>query len=395
MNKIDLIVVGQNYSTTLGLIQSAGEAGYLCGVVKTVVGYRTEKTPELASKYVVKHITVDRKKDEKLLSVLLEEFADNEVKRVLLPADDYAASFLDNHLSKLQKYFHLPSSCGVEGKLTLCMDKQRQAKMAEDVSLRTAKKWIVKYTREDINSILNGITYPCITKPQKSIGSPKTHIRKCSDRLELVSTLHEIFNTRPCDVLIEEYVNVKNEYTVPVLSIDDEVLIPVFIRKRMIGTGAHRGVTISGVIVNSDHYPDVVSKLQLFIKNSGLKGVFDIELFEDNNGFYFNELNLRGGAAGYALTRAGINIIDFWIKFCYGIPFDITRTNLNEGLTFMSDKAALDYLSAGYMSISEYRKLIKSSDFRFLVNNQDNGAKRAFARIELRTIMSRIIHSII
>lgn len=392
MKDVDVIVMGQNYSTTLGLIQAAGEAGFVCGVAKNTANLSQRLTPEQKSNYVSKYIVFDRRDDKKILDALIDNFSQSDKKIVLLPADDFCSLFIDRHLTFLEKYFYIPNSRHQEGEVKKLMDKQVQSEMATQAGLETAKNWSVQYRGDESLALPSGIIYPCITKPQISVGTPKTHIRKCNNETELRATLYDIFKERPCDVLIEEFINISYEYTVPILAYEDEVLIPAFIRKSYVGSGDHRGVTISGKVVNSNNYAQIVDSLKRLIKNAGLNGLFDIELFESSGRFYFNELNLRNGAAGYALTRAGINLPALWIKYCMGNPMDYKNESLKDGLTFVSDKAVLDSYSAGYIDLKTYRNIIKNADFRFIVDNPDMGAKKAFRKIEIKTIISSLVN---
>lgn len=389
MKNIDVIVVGQNYSTSLGLIQAAGEAGFSCGIIKSIVNVPKRSTPELLSDYVVKTALCNRQEERAFLDSLCKNFRKVDGKIVLLPADDYTVALVDKYRETLSRYYYLPSINGGAGSLSQNMDKFQQGKIASDAGLKTALSWVIS---AGSTIIPEDMEYPCITKPQMSVGSPKSFIKKCINQEELYSALLEIKTTKPCPVLIEEFIDVRREFTIPGISYNGTTLIPAFIRKQIIGKGIHRGVTISGEVLDSSHFPgDLLEKLVSFVRKMGYEGIFDIELFLTDNGFYFNEMNLRYGAAGYALTRAGVNLPAIYIRSCLGMYNKVLDKLPKDGLSFVSDKAVLDYLSSRQINYRTYRQIIRGADFRFLVSNKDKGAKKSFQKIERKVLISNII----
>lgn len=389
MNIIDVVVIGQNYSTSLGLIQATGEAGFSCGLVKSVVNVPKALTPDLASNYVVRYVICHRHRDQECMKALIEEFSSKEKRLVLLPSDDYSVALIDRNREQLAKHFYLPQIAGGAGSLVHNMDKFHQGKIALSVGLQTANNWTIK---AGSTTLPDDIIFPCITKPQVSIGSPKSYIKKCVSAEELRTVLEEIGSNKPCDVLIEEFVEVRQEFTVPGVSINGEVIIPAFIKKTLIGKGIHRGVTISGKVLSTSHFPKrIIDTLKSFVVEMAYEGIFDIELFLTDNGFYFNEMNLRYGAAGYSLTRAGINLPALYVRSCANQQSVLPNSLQRDGLTFVSDKAALDYLISRHIGYRTYRKLVGEADFRFLVDNKDKGARNAFKKIERKVVISNII----
>ena len=267
MKHVEVVVIGQNYSTSLGLIQAAGEAGYSVGVVHNSVFVPKNPSPEMLSKYVVKAIAISRE-DPTLLSKLIECFSLDSEKVVLLPADDYSVAFIDNNVSVLEEHFYVPSIAHEEGRMSLCMDKEFQSRLSESIGIPTARYWSIELDGTLDFSIPDDIIYPCITKPQLSIGASKSHIQICYNRGELRETLSEINGQNPCSILIEEYIQVDKEYTVPCIALMEEVFIPAFLRKEKIGAGTHRGVTISGTVVDSSHFSSVTEKIKEFIRRT-------------------------------------------------------------------------------------------------------------------------------
>lgn len=392
MKQIDLLIIGQNYSTSLGLINSAGEAGLSVGVVHAAVCPVHHLPLEVSSKYVKDYLIITNRLDEQemLLSIIMK-FSSKYDKVVILPADDYSVGFIDRNVVELERYFIVPNINHMAREMIRCMDKSRQSLMAIDAGLSTARWWKIDMDKNKKLSIPSDIIYPCITKPLRSIGASKTYIKCCKSRSELESHLEAVRQLKSCSILVEEFLCVDNEYTVPILAIGDEVHIPAFIKKNRIGSGAHKGVTITGTVISSDPFLKVVNSMKRLVKNAGLQGIFDIELLQCDDSFFFNELNLRSGAAGYALTRAGINFPAMWVDYCHGKCVSINNASFIDGLSFVSDKAAIENYGSGYMNLNEYRKVVHSSDIRFIVDCGDATIKHRFRLIIYRTILSRVI----
>ena len=391
MKQVDLVVIGQNYSTSLGLIQAAGEAGYSVGVIHNSAHPMSHSPLEFKSKYVIKHFVANRQNEQDLLKMLMLQFKGVSKKSVLLPSDDNSAAFIDRNISDLKKYFHVPSIKNAGEETAQSMDKSYQLKKAIEAGLPTAQSWSVFLDGKSPIAVPDGVSFPCITKPLRSIGSSKSFIRRCNNKDDLQRVLEEIDRSKPCPILIEEFINIDTEYTVPILAMGEEILVPVFLHKTRIGSKTHKGVTITGTVVSSSKFSNIVGGIKHLIKDLGLQGIFDVELLGSGDTIYFNEINLRYGAAGYALTRAGINLPAIWIEYCLGRQRKDDKLTFVDGLSFVSDKAAIEDYQAGYLNWKDYRRIVSSADFRFLIDNPDTPVVRGFRLIEIKALLSRLL----
>ena len=150
-------------------------------------------------------------------------------------------------------------------------------------------------------------------------------------------------------------------------------------------------MTIAGEVITSGQFPQTVDSIKQMVRNAGLQGIFDIELLQNGDTVFFNELNLRNGAAGYALTRAGINFPAMWINYCLNSQFIKGALSFKEGLSFLNDKAAIENYGAGYMTWKDYRETVRSVDFRFLYDSGDVAIKMGIISIEIKALLSRIL----
>lgn len=390
----EVIVIGQNYNTSLGLIKSLGEGGFRCSTVKfnkKISLFRTLfqvfLSPDLCSKYVDKWVTLAREPEEILVNSLIEKFSDETCKKIVLPADDYCAYVLDKNYQLLSDYFYVPHITHRESSLGDYMNKQNQKIIAKSSGINISKTWCVHIEKGEQPSIPKGIQYPCITKPQSSIGLPKSYIQKCNNFEELHSLLMLIAKETSCEILIEEYIEVEEEFTIPGISDGVNVMIPSFIKKIVIGKGSHKGVTICGKVKDSSLYQDECSKLIELVKTIGFTGIFDIEMLKSGNKFYLNEINFRNGAAGLSLTKAGINLPSIYVnKLLNGVSFPLSYLRPIE-LTFVNDKAALEHYLAGECSKTEYDNIVNHVTTRLIDNKDDRLAQMSFRLLRLKSFV--------
>ena len=394
----EVIIIGQNYNTSLGLIKSIGEGGFKCATVKfkrktsSLRAYlQIPFSPDICSKYVKKWVQILREPEETFIKGLIANFGDKTNKKLILPADDYCANVLDKNHLLLNEYFYVPHITDGKHSLGYYMDKQNQKDIAEKCGINVSKTWSVKIRKEAKPIIPDDIVYPCITKPQSSIGLPKSYIQKCNNVAELQTFLKHISKETSCEILIEEYIEVDEEFTIPGISNGIDVLIPSFLKKIVIGKGSHKGVTICGKVESSNLYQNECSKLVTLMKNIGFTGIFDIEVLKSGNKFYLNEINFRNGAAGYSLTKAGINLPSIYVnELLNGMSFPLSDFRPIE-LTFVNDKAALEHYIAGECSKAEYYTFINNVTTRLIDNKDDRLAQLSFRLLHLKSLIFKIL----
>lgn len=381
-----VVVIGQNYSTCYGIIRALGEAGYRCEVGKRI--HDTPKgflTPELKSKYVDKFAYLKTRDDAVMVQDIISYFAVKGEKRHLMPADDFCAALIDRNLQTLQEYFYLPSVNGVPGEVSKLMDKLYQKDIAKKYDVKTADICVID-RKENIDSFIpQDLPYPCFIKPLSSAGNPKHLMRKCNSYEELVSGLTEAFNERDCKMLVERYIDIEKEYTIPGIAVDGRVIIPSILEKTKVGAGGHKGVTITGKVLSAAPFDDIVMKLKRIIKNIGLTGIFDIEILVSNGEYYFNELNLRYGAAGYALTGSGVNLPALYVESMQnGVAVFKDEYKFKQGKTFVNEKAAFENYLAGHGKFNDFIKSIWRADIRFLISFSDIKVSFYFFKMVMR-----------
>jgi hypothetical protein len=127
-----------------------------------------------------------------------------------------------------------------------------------------------------------------------------------------------------------------------------------------------------------------------------LTGVFDIDLYESNGNVYFNELNTRIGASGFALINDIQNLPELFINYLLGA---LEKTSLfNKDFTkrsFASEKVVRERYYAGELSFKEYKKAINNADILSLKYDGDMGPYREFAKKDMILPIWRILRKLL
>ena len=393
----DVVVIGRNYSTSLGIIRALGFAGYYVDVVRLTKGKQRFTPPEVKSKFVRNYFTTSALVDEQcLIEALINKVAEKNCKKIIIPADDLTVHILDSNADCLSEYFIIPQLNGKNGDFKRYMDKGLQKELAIKCGLPVAKSWIVEINNKGIYTIPEDIQYPCYTKPNVSIGSPKTYIRKCDNDKELCTLLDEVAKKGVCAILIEEYLEVDKEYAVLGLSCDGKVLIvPGFIEAIKMGEGAHKGVTGVGRIIDASDRPKTIRMLKEYASQFGLTGLFDIDLIESKGVVYFAEINLRNGASGYGITATGINLPGKLIDYLLKNEWNDTIDKIKNNVIFASEKVLFENYEAGYCSWKQYKSYIKSADFSFIKCKEDMAPYRLFIMLTIIRRLQKFMKSVL
>jgi len=372
--KQKVIVIGRNYSSRLGMIRAVGMAGYDVIVIKTN-GLPDSKDIDAYSKYVKEYHYAKEPNRDELISVLLTLKSDKN-KTIIIPVDDYAASTIDDNIDLLKDSFLFPNINMEQGAINRLMDKNLQKELARQAGLNVAKGWVLNIMNHTY-TLPSDIIYPVFPKPQISFKGNKRCMRKCNDETELRKVLNDVASQRDCPMLLEQYIEIDKEYALLGVSNGDDVIIPAKIHMLESGKGPHHGVTLQGQIfpINTDE--DYLDYLKHFIQSLHFSGLFDIDLYESDGVMYFNELNLRFGASGYAVTATGINLPQFFLESLKGGCRNLNNMRVKECL-FVNEKVACDDYNNGYISISDYKEMISQSNICFIKSIEDNGPYEEF-----------------
>lgn len=392
----NVVVIGRNPNSILGMIRAAGEVGCTVSVIKTVkkmpkrISYERFSPPS-RSKYVTNYEFALEPDAEGLVELLKSKFVKNGCKVVILPTDDYAAEVIDTYQDELRDYFVFPNICNTAGAIVQLMDKNDQKKLAIQAGLPVAKGWSIQLSAGKYH-LPNDICFPCFVKPETAILNRKRYMAKCNNVKELKDILSFAAQQQDCFMLVEEYKSIERESCIVGFSNGQNVVAPAKIDTIRFGYGSHKGVTAIGKVTSRLQNEELFKKAEKLVCSMNFIGLFDIDLYECEGIVFFNELNVRQGASGYAITRAGVNLpamlINTLVNKHYCLPestFDIRE------LTFANDLVCLDDFGSGYISRKELKKMLHDVDVRFLQDENDKGPQRAFIISFLKQLVKRII----
>lgn len=378
---VTVVVMGRNYTSRLGMIRAAGMIGCEVHVIKTQNRTNVKDKIDSYSKYVKSFYTIDESNEKALIKLLHQKFSYSGEKTVLLPTDDPTASIIDRHQEELKEHFLFPHINHKPGAVIRFMDKGLQKELAKAAGLPVAQGWTVDFDGQRY-VVPAGVVFPCFVKPQVSLKGAKKFMKKCNTREELEAYLREIATAQTgkneyCSLLLEQFINIEKEYDVPGFAYNQKVIIPAFIEKGLV----HKGVTGTGTLRNSNEFSKTKTLLQELIKKLHFIGLIDVEFYESKGRVYFNELNMRFGASGFAMTGSGINLPAMLINtLIEGKHSDKKETITLKNRTFASEKVCFQEYTSNVISWEQLWKLIDGADFNFIRVEDDPKPFKEFKR---------------
>lgn len=394
-----VIIIGNSYATRLGVIRSAGQIG--CDVIVIHIGnfHNTQplKPIDCYSKYVSHVLFFNRLEGEKgLVKLLLEQCVVDGQKAIIIPTSDFSALAIDNDV--LRENFLIPYINNKNSSIGYWMNKANQKEMALRVGLNTANSVVVERT-ETGYVIPEDIKYPCFTKPISSIGAGKKCLQRCNNVGELQQVMKVACKNDIPKLLIEDYIDIEDEFAVLGFSDGKEVVIPGvihFLRESQ----SHKGIAMTGQVLKSERFEDLIEKFKRFIIQLGFVGIFDIDFLKSRGVFYFDELNLRIGGSATAISSSGINLSALFVKTMLGEDTDNMPRFVTHDSTFLNERMAFSDFQSGYISMSEFKRLNRSTEILFIKDGNDPNPQKVFNK-ELRKeifnsnrIVKRILHII-
>ncbi len=392
-----VIVSGRNYSSNLCLARAFGKAGYEVEVLRI---YKSKPKalsmlkmlkPDAYSQYVKAfHICITRRKTERIITKLLH-LADANRKMLLIPADDLVANIVDEHLETLSQFYLLPNINMTPGEINRMMGKDVQKDLAEKAGIPVINSCIIK-TEEGLFQIPPSVSYPCFIKPNISKNGLKSKMQKCDTEEELRETITRLSGKKDIEMLVQDYIEIKKEYSILGVSAKNDVLGPGFFGADEGGHNERRGVAVNGTVLSCKMHEKLINDILHFITTLNFEGLFDVDLIESVDGkMYFVELNMRFGGSGYAITESGVNLpgifADYMIQ--HKAIKEQTDVIVEPEKTFVSEKMLLEEYTKGFITWKELRTYIKQADIHFIQDDTDTRPYRHFRKFYLPAILFR------
>ncbi len=365
-----VVVLGKNYSTSLGIVRGLGRAGYRVEVYYVAIRKGDSEVIK-NSKYVSRCVEHVGRDDRFIIDALKKDYTDCDSPVVLVPTDDYTASLIDRNNSELRQRFLMPNVIGGEdGSITKLMDKSFQNNMAKNYGFKTARSWSVQLSKTGI-LIPGDIVFPCFCKPVISAEGGKEGMKKFETESELRKELKKICRIKgEIEILVQEYLNIEQEYAVSGVCCDQDVIIPALSKKILTAEKPH-GVTIIGEIVPFEELPGIKDQIIHMLQSLHYTGLFDVDLFQCEDGIYFGEVNFRSSGVGYAIIKAGVNQPAIFVRNLLGEEWEGKKELTSYGQRFYYERAAwINYL-AGNCKKTELKKYIDNADFSLIDEEED------------------------
>lgn len=388
-----VIVLSRNYSTGLGVIRSLGAAGYTVDLIASVKK-KGSSIIASSSKYVRNAVEVfspeiQTDSGDGIVQVLMEYPQKYKGKMILFPADDFTASVIDRNQEKLRQYFLMPGirKNGTQSLLE-SMNKLVQMEAARSAGFLTPMEWSISL-RSKVE-IPETMLYPCFVKPIQSVLGHKSEMAVCKNANELKQHLMKLQkNMKDRDILVQEYLQIDQEYDLSGLCLKDEVVIPGVIEKTRVAQH-ELGVTMCGKMLPLETLFEVREKLVALLRRFSYIGMFDLELNLCGDKIYFNEINFRCGGPNFFYYLNGVNLPEILVKELLGEKAD-SRKIEEFGKTFVYEKVAWEDYIHGYMSKDELRECLREADFGLLVQKNDPAPGNHFEkRIRLSMVKQRV-----
>lgn len=393
-----VLVSGRNYCSNLTMARSLGKAGYEVEILR-IYQVKPKKRnlmkqlkPDAYSDYIKGYYEcISRRRSRRIVNRLIK-LADPDRKMLLIPADDLVAYIADHYYDVLSEYYLIPNVNETADKICELMSKEVQKNLAIKANLPVINSCVIK-AYKGVFEIPESVTYPCFIKPNISKNSSKSRMRKCDSEEELVEALTEFSQKKRIEMLVEDFVDIKKEYSILGVSTRDGVIGPGFFVAEEGGQKEHRGVAVVGRTLPTSEHQELIDSILKFIESLEFNGLYDVDLIETTDGkMYFVELNMRFGASGYAFTECGVNLpgmfADYMLK---GKKLDLDCKVEETGKTFVSEKVLIEEYTMNRLSKEKLDEYLKSVDIHFIMNDEDPRAYKHFKKFyPVATIMGKL-----
>lgn len=350
-----VIVFGGNHHNTLGVVRSLGEKGIKSDILIE------QKGPSFVekSKYVNKRLNPNKN----IVDFLVETYKNEEDKPVLFCTSDSSIELIDTNYNRLKSYFHC-FNAGVEGRISLFLNKKEMQNIAIKSGLHCPKSWLLSLD----TTIPTDIVFPCIAKPLNSTEGVKADITICNTKEELKEALNKDITYQ-----VQEFIEKDFELNLTALSINhgNDLIIPGVIRK-IREFPIKKGMTSLSVLDSCCKYPFInLSCVKEFVKQIGYEGLFSVEFVVKGQTCYFLEINMRNDGNGYAPTCAAINLPYLWYQYACGKKIDVNVKPSCLPLYIMCEYVDFWYFIKKHISFKSWLQDVKKTKCFLLYNKKD------------------------
>ena len=290
-----VIVLGNDHTNSLGIIQCLGKEGYY--MIAFVWGVKTDM---LKSSRYLKEIYSGKNIDACVAKISEYNIGEDGLIPIIACCDA-AALALERNTDILKGRFVFEHAKNYS--LEHLARKENQVKYALQAGFNVPKTWNLNEEK----SIPGDIVYPCLIKPLVSCEGAKTDIRVCRSEDELKRNLHSLKYTK--QILLQQYI--ERDYEISILGCgtkSGDVIIPCVENKL---TLYPKNVGLE-CLANMQPLKDItiIDCIKTMVQNIGYVGTFSVEMMHCklDGKFYFTEINLRNDGANAFVYKYGVNL---------------------------------------------------------------------------------------
>lgn len=298
MNKaqrIRVIIVGDSFNNTLGLIRSLGQAYFDVRLI--LVG--NDRLFLSKSRYIHSgnYYRVDSL--EECLPIIMQLIIDSH-NSVILASNDKAAEFIDDNESVLSPLCLTPMRGGT---LKRYLNKDTQCELAVECGFDIPRTII--YDKNESSDI--PFPFPVLLKPLNSNNGEKSDIHICHSPKRLKEALEE--ESKCQKFVLQEYIDKDFELNVIGFSWDGDVAVAGGIKKIRHYPTIYSPCSF-GRFIPQNSINISLNAIREFISRIGYNGPFSVEFLVKNGRYYFLEFNLRNDGLAYTATAASVNLCE-------------------------------------------------------------------------------------
>lgn len=294
INNHIFIIIGSDHSNTLGQIRCLGEKG-----IRPIV-IITEKHPILIckSKYIGKYHIVETINDAP--KFILDHYGNEKYPPFVYTDRDDTMCAIDNYYDELKEKF-IFWNAGEKGAIHRLINKDAQMAMAKECGINVIPTEHVKK-----GELPNNIQFPIFTKANNSMNPFwKANSFICNNKEELMKAYQHMGIE---DVLLQKYIQRKDEMPIEGVSIDGGREVKLFVKKSSMRF-AKNGFGLYSILEKFDN-DELEKKVCQLLKKTKYTGIFEIEfIIDQDDTIYFLEINFRNTMFNHACADFGINIL--------------------------------------------------------------------------------------
>lgn len=298
--KHKFIIIGSDHTNTLGQIRCLGEKG-----IRPIVVI-TERQPYLIthSKYLGElhqvHTIAEAPR------YVAEHWGNEAVKPFLYTDRDDFMCAIDDCYDLLEGRFYFWNA-SKKGRINKLINKEEQMALAQQCGLN-----VIPTERVRRGELPKALDYPIFTKATNSLNPYwKANAFICYNEAELLDAYQHMGID---DVLLQQYIQKKDETPIEGISIDGGREVKLLVQK------TSRRFAKNGFGVYSQIVPftdaELEKKVAAMMRKAGYTGIFEIEFIVDEAGKkYFLEVNFRNTMFNHACADYGANILWLFAKW--------------------------------------------------------------------------------